>query len=76
MIDGFKQVVASMSPMEEMGLYWGYRVRYASNLSSVFNGSPFKVEKMHTFSFFPKKIFKTLKHSPVCFSRVSFVGWI
>ncbi|XP_020254388.1 putative methyltransferase C9orf114 homolog isoform X2 [Asparagus officinalis] len=37
-----KQVVPSTSPREEMGLYWGYRVRYASNLSCVFKGSPYK----------------------------------
>lgn len=37
-----KQVVTSMSPREEMGLYWGYKVRYASNLSYVFKDSPYK----------------------------------
>ncbi|WOK96815.1 methyltransferase isoform X1 [Canna indica] len=41
-IDGFKKVVASSSPREQMGLYWGYKVRYASNLSSVFRNCPHK----------------------------------
>ncbi|KAJ6802770.1 putative methyltransferase C9orf114-like protein isoform X1 [Iris pallida] len=40
--DCVKSVVTPMSPREEMGLYWGYRVRYASNLSCVFKGCPFK----------------------------------
>ncbi|KAJ3703863.1 hypothetical protein LUZ61_007568 [Rhynchospora tenuis] len=37
-----RTVVPSSSPREELGLYWGYRVRYASNLSSVFKNSSFK----------------------------------
>ncbi|KAF3330751.1 putative methyltransferase C9orf114 [Carex littledalei] len=40
--DAVRTVVSSSRPREEMGLYWGYRVRYASNLSSVFNSSSFK----------------------------------
>ncbi|XP_078148409.1 methyltransferase C9orf114 protein isoform X2 [Carex rostrata] len=40
--DAVRTVVSSSRPREEMGLYWGYRVRYASNLSSVFNSTSFK----------------------------------
>ncbi|KAJ0976099.1 hypothetical protein J5N97_018064 [Dioscorea zingiberensis] len=39
--DCLRKVVPPMSPREE-GLYWGYKVRYASNISSVFKNSPFK----------------------------------
>ncbi|KQK04438.1 putative methyltransferase C9orf114 [Brachypodium distachyon] len=37
-----RKVVPPSSPSDEMGSYWGYKVRYASNLSGVFNGSPYK----------------------------------
>ncbi|MQL72414.1 hypothetical protein Taro_004754 [Colocasia esculenta] len=40
--DGLKQVVTPFTPQEEMGLYWGYKVRYASNISSVFKNCPFQ----------------------------------
>ncbi|XP_072955057.1 uncharacterized protein [Typha angustifolia] len=36
-----RKVVLPSSP-REMGLYWGYKVRYASNLSGVINSSPYK----------------------------------
>lgn len=36
------QVVSSSRPVEE-GLYWGYRVRYASSLSAVFKESSYEV---------------------------------
>ncbi|KAK4759179.1 hypothetical protein SAY87_022310 [Trapa incisa] len=36
-------VVSSMKPREDLGIYWGYRVRYASSISSVFNQCPYKV---------------------------------
>ncbi|XAR57221.1 hypothetical protein NMG60_11025282 [Bertholletia excelsa] len=36
------QVVSSSTPKEEAGMYWGYKVRYASNISSVFKESPYK----------------------------------
>ncbi|RVX22114.1 putative methyltransferase C9orf114 [Vitis vinifera] len=36
------QVVSSSKPREEVGTYWGYKVRYASNISSVFKECPFK----------------------------------
>lgn len=35
-------VVSSSKPREELGMYWGYRVRYASNISSVFSNCPYK----------------------------------
>uniref|UniRef100_A0A453MAM6 Uncharacterized protein n=1 Tax=Aegilops tauschii subsp. strangulata TaxID=200361 RepID=A0A453MAM6_AEGTS len=38
-----RKVVPQSSPSEEMGSYWGYKVRYASNLSGVINDSPYKV---------------------------------
>nr|GLL46626.1 putative methyltransferase C9orf114 [Ipomoea trifida] len=38
------QVVSSSTPREEAGMYWGYRVRYASNISSVFKNCPYKVK--------------------------------
>lgn len=37
-----RQVVSVSKPEEEAGMYWGYRVRYASNISSVFNECPYK----------------------------------
>ncbi|XP_052188893.1 uncharacterized protein LOC127799172 [Diospyros lotus] len=37
-----RQVVSSSRPREELGMYWGYKVRYASNVSSVFKESPHK----------------------------------
>lgn len=40
--DSLKKVVGQSSPREEMGIYWGYKVRYAPNFSSVFKGCPYK----------------------------------
>uniref|UniRef100_A0A2P2L475 Uncharacterized protein n=1 Tax=Rhizophora mucronata TaxID=61149 RepID=A0A2P2L475_RHIMU len=40
--DSQHQVVLSSKPREEAGMYWGYRVRYAPNISSVFNNCPYK----------------------------------
>ncbi|PSS33881.1 Methyltransferase [Actinidia chinensis var. chinensis] len=37
-----RQVVSSSKPREEVGMYWGYKVRYASSISSVFKDSPYK----------------------------------
>ncbi|CAN6452304.1 unnamed protein product [Victoria cruziana] len=37
-----RQVTSPSKPREELGLYWGYKVRYASNISSVFTQCPFK----------------------------------
>ncbi|KAA8548605.1 hypothetical protein F0562_000289 [Nyssa sinensis] len=37
-----RQVVSSSKPREESGMYWGYKVRYASNISSVFEDCPYK----------------------------------
>ncbi|XP_021830132.1 putative methyltransferase C9orf114 [Prunus avium] len=36
------QVVSSSKPREEAGTYWGYKVRYASNITSVRNECPYK----------------------------------
>lgn len=36
-------VASSSKPREEAGMYWGYKVRYASNISSVFKDCPYKV---------------------------------
>ncbi|XP_038998571.1 putative methyltransferase C9orf114 [Hibiscus syriacus] len=36
------QVVSSSKPREDTGMYWGYKVRYASNISSVFSDCPYK----------------------------------
>ncbi|XP_073156605.1 uncharacterized protein [Henckelia pumila] len=36
-----RKIVPSSTPREE-GMYWGYKVRYASNISSVFKNSPYK----------------------------------
>ncbi|CAL9197386.1 unnamed protein product [Musa hybrid cultivar] len=41
-IDGFKKVVDSSSPRDQIGMYWGYKVRYCSNLSSVIRNCPYK----------------------------------
>ncbi|KAE8706197.1 OB-fold-like, putative isoform 2 [Hibiscus syriacus] len=35
-------VVSSSKPREDTGMYWGYKVRYASNISSVFSDCPYK----------------------------------
>uniref|UniRef100_A0A3N7FL95 Uncharacterized protein n=1 Tax=Populus trichocarpa TaxID=3694 RepID=A0A3N7FL95_POPTR len=40
--DSPRQVVSLSKPREEAGLYWGYRVRYASNISSVFKECPYR----------------------------------
>ncbi|KAG6766093.1 hypothetical protein POTOM_030159 [Populus tomentosa] len=40
--DSPRQVVSLLKPREEAGMYWGYRVRYASNISSVFKDCPYK----------------------------------
>ncbi|PKA54354.1 hypothetical protein AXF42_Ash000187 [Apostasia shenzhenica] len=40
--DFLKKVVGCNNPREEMGLYWGYKVRYALNLSSIFKNCPYK----------------------------------
>ncbi|XP_059649963.1 uncharacterized protein LOC132295679 [Cornus florida] len=37
-----RQIVLSSKPMEEGGMYWGYKVRYASNISSVLKDCPYK----------------------------------
>lgn len=37
-----RQVVSSSKPREDAGMYWGYKVRYASNISSVFMECPYK----------------------------------
>jgi hypothetical protein len=42
-LDSPRQVVSLLKPREEAGMYWGYRVRYASNISSVFKDCPYKV---------------------------------
>lgn len=42
-LDLLRKVVSLSKPREEAGTYWGYRVRYASNISSVFNNCPYKV---------------------------------
>ncbi|GLT78456.1 hypothetical protein SLA2020_499920 [Shorea laevis] len=36
------RVVSSSKPREDAGLYWGYKIRYASNISSVFKDCPYK----------------------------------
>ena len=36
------KVVPPSTPREELGLYWGYSVRFAPTLTSVFTKSPFK----------------------------------
>ncbi|KAG6509360.1 hypothetical protein ZIOFF_027346 [Zingiber officinale] len=40
-LDGFKKVVSS-SQRDQIGIYWGYKVRYASNLSNVFKNCSYK----------------------------------
>ncbi|KAF9673906.1 hypothetical protein SADUNF_Sadunf10G0072600 [Salix dunnii] len=40
--DSPRQVVSLSKPREEAGMYWGYRVRYASNISSVFKDCPYR----------------------------------
>ncbi|ESQ41938.1 hypothetical protein EUTSA_v10013731mg [Eutrema salsugineum] len=41
-LDLVRQIVPLSKPREEAGMYWGYKVRYASHLSSVFNDCPFE----------------------------------
>jgi hypothetical protein len=48
-LDSPRQVVSLLKPREEAGMYWGYRVRYASNISSVFKDCPYKVEILLNF---------------------------
>lgn len=40
--DCLRKVVKRCSPREEKGLYWGYTVRYASNLSRALKSCPYK----------------------------------
>ncbi|KAL1832480.1 hypothetical protein ACET3Z_002131 [Daucus carota] len=37
-----RQIVSSSKPREEAGAYWGYKVRYAANISSVFQSCPYQ----------------------------------
>ncbi|KAF8016914.1 hypothetical protein BT93_H2193 [Corymbia citriodora subsp. variegata] len=37
-----RQVVSSSKPREDAGTFWGYKVRYASNLSSVIKECPYE----------------------------------
>ncbi|KAM5569322.1 hypothetical protein ABKV19_016707 [Rosa sericea] len=37
-----RQVVSSSKPREEAGMYWGYKVRYASNITSVMTECPYE----------------------------------
>ncbi|KAM5569952.1 hypothetical protein ABKV19_017133, partial [Rosa sericea] len=37
-----RQVVSSSKPREEAGMYWGYKVHYASNITSVMIECPYK----------------------------------
>ncbi|KAE8662329.1 OB-fold-like, putative isoform 2 [Hibiscus syriacus] len=37
-----RQVVSSSKPREDAGTYWGYKVRYASDISSAFSDCPYK----------------------------------
>ncbi|XP_030548145.2 putative methyltransferase C9orf114 isoform X2 [Rhodamnia argentea] len=37
-----RQVVSSSKPRDDAGTYWGYKVRYASNLSSVIKECPYE----------------------------------
>lgn len=37
-----REVVSPSKPKEESGLYWGYKARYASNISTVFEESPYE----------------------------------
>ncbi|KAK1306289.1 hypothetical protein QJS10_CPA10g00009 [Acorus calamus] len=39
--DDLKKVVTSFHPREEMDMYWGYKVRYASSISSLFKDCPY-----------------------------------
>ncbi|KAL0735512.1 hypothetical protein Bca4012_011722 [Brassica carinata] len=41
-LDLVRQIVPPSKPREEGGMYWGYKVRYASHLSSVFKECPFE----------------------------------
>ncbi|XP_062006404.1 uncharacterized protein LOC133723564 [Rosa rugosa] len=37
-----RQVVSSSKPREEAGMYWGYKVHYASNITSVMIECPYE----------------------------------
>lgn len=39
---GPRKIVSPSRPWEE-GMYWGYKVRYAANISSVFKNCPYQV---------------------------------
>ncbi|KAF5198084.1 Spout domain containing methyltransferase [Thalictrum thalictroides] len=47
-IEHSHKVVPSSMPKEDLGLYWGFKVRYASNMSSVFKECPYKGGYDHT----------------------------
>ncbi|KAK9137250.1 hypothetical protein Sjap_007844 [Stephania japonica] len=46
--DQLHKVVPFSTPREEEGLYWGYKVRYASSISSVFKECPYEGGYDHT----------------------------
>ncbi|KAK9161188.1 hypothetical protein Syun_007529 [Stephania yunnanensis] len=46
--DQLRKVVPFSTPREEEGLYWGYKVRYASSISSVFKECPYEGGYDHT----------------------------
>jgi hypothetical protein len=41
--DCIRQAVDRSEPSKKMGLYWGYNVRYSSNISCVFKECPYQV---------------------------------
>ncbi|BBG93317.1 hypothetical protein Prudu_001291 [Prunus dulcis] len=56
-----RQVVSSSKPREEAGTYWGYKVRYASNITSVRNECHTRYSCVHSMTslsepFFPLPI--------------------
>ncbi|XP_074320814.1 uncharacterized protein LOC141657463 [Silene latifolia] len=58
------QVVPSTTPKEEEGMYWGYKVRYAPNLSSVFENSTY--ENGYDYVIGTSEHGQTLKSSELC----------
>ncbi|KAH9604882.1 hypothetical protein KSS87_007887 [Heliosperma pusillum] len=58
------RVVPSTTPKEEEGMYWGYKVRYAPNLSSVFENSTY--ENGYDYVIGTSEHGQTLKSSELC----------
>ncbi|GER25098.1 hypothetical protein STAS_00667 [Striga asiatica] len=75
---GPRKIVSSLTPMEK-GMYWGYKVRYAPNFSSLFNNCPYQGgydyrigTSEHGVAFKPSKLaLPSFKHLLIAFGGLA-----